>query len=83
QGYSADDGTGAPYRVPSSQGFGNGILLDFTNKDAVDWWSSQREYLLTEVGIDGFKTDGGEMGWGRDTTFSNGEKGQEMRNRDP
>ncbi|EAG4058805.1 carbohydrate-binding protein [Listeria monocytogenes] len=83
QGYSADDGTGAPYRVPASQWFGNGILLDFTNKDAVDWWTSQREYLLTEVGIDGFKTDGGEMVWGRDTTFSNGEKGQEMRNRYP
>ncbi|WP_099224565.1 TIM-barrel domain-containing protein [Listeria costaricensis] len=83
QGYCADDGTGAPYRVPASQWFGNGILLDFTNQEAVDWWTSQREYLVSEVGIDGFKTDGGEMVWGHDTTFANGETGQSMRNRYP
>lgn len=84
QGYEVKDGNGGPYRIPNGSGwFDNSLLLDFTNQNAVNWWMSQRSYLFDGVGIDGFKTDGGEMVWGRSTTFSNGKKGDEMRNQYP
>ncbi|MDR0922614.1 MAG: DUF4968 domain-containing protein [Lactobacillales bacterium] len=80
QKYGAVNKDDSLYRIPQGQWFGNGILLDFTNPAAVDWWTSQRKYLLDDIGIDGFKTDGGEMLWGRDATFYNGKKSLEMRN---
>lgn len=82
QGYGALNGDGSPYRIPEGW-FGNSLLLDFTNPDAVDWWMSKRSYLMDDIGIDGFKTDGGEMVWGRETSFFNGKKGDEMRNQYP
>ena len=83
QGYAVGDGKGGQYRTPTGSWFGDSLLLDFTNPDAVDWWMSKRAYLFDGVGIDGFKTDGGEMVWGRDASFYNGERGQEMRNAYP
>nr|WP_243450130.1 TIM-barrel domain-containing protein [Neobacillus terrae] len=84
QGYEVKDDKGSAYRIPNGSGwFDNSLLLDFTNQNAVNWWMSQRSYLFDGVGIDGFKTDGGEMVWGRTATFSNGKKGDEMRNEYP
>ena len=83
QGYAVGDGNGGQYRIPDGKWFGNSLLLDFTNPSAVNWWMSKRNYLFDDLGIDGFKTDGGEMVWGRDTTFYNGKKGDEMRNQYP
>lgn len=83
QGYAVGDGEGGQYRIPSSGWFGNSLLLDFTNPDAVDWWMSKRAYLFDDIGIDGFKTDGGEMVWGRNTSFYDGSDGLEMRNEYP
>lgn len=83
QGYAVGDGQGGQYRTPTGSWFGDSLLLDFTNQEAVDWWMSKRAYLFDDVGIDGFKTDGGEMVWGRNVSFSNGSNGQEMRNAYP
>ncbi|MGD9101424.1 MAG: glycoside hydrolase family 31 protein, partial [Anaerolineae bacterium] len=83
EGYAVGDGSGGQYRIPSNYWFGNSLLLDFTNPDAEDWWLEKREYLLDDIGIDGFKTDGGEHLWGRWTTFYDGRKGDEMRNAYP
>nr|WP_197489695.1 TIM-barrel domain-containing protein [Rossellomorea aquimaris] len=83
QGYSVENGDGSPYRVPENKWFGNSLLLDFTNQQATDWWMSKRSYLFDDIGVDGFKTDGGEMVWGRDVTFDNGKAGDEMRNQYP
>jgi len=80
QGYAVGNGSGGQYRIPWGQWFENSLLLDFTNTNAKNWWMSKRAYLFDSVGIDGFKTDGGEMVWGKDVTFSNGKKGDEMRN---
>lgn len=74
---------GGQYRIPSSGWFGNSLLLDFTNPDAVDWWMSKRAYLFDDIGIDGFKTDGGEMVWGRNASFYDGSDGLKMRNEYP
>ncbi|PFG13546.1 TIM-barrel domain-containing protein [Bacillus sp. es.036] len=83
QGYAVENGDGSPYRVPENKWFGNSLLLDFTNQQATDWWMSKRSYLFDDIGIDGFKTDGGEMVWGRDVSFENGKTGDEMRNQYP
>lgn len=83
QGYAVGDGKGGQYRTPTGTWFGDSLLLDFTNPDAVNWWMSKRAYLFDDVGIDGFKTDGGEMVWGRNTSFSDGRSGAEMRNEYP
>jgi alpha-glucosidase (family GH31 glycosyl hydrolase) len=83
QGYQVGNGSGGSYRTPVGTWFGNSLLLDFTNTNAKNWWNLKRAYLFDGVGIDGFKTDGGEMVWGREVSFNNGKKGDEMRNQYP
>ena len=41
----------------------NGVsaLLDFTNKDAIDWFQQQLNYLTNTYHIDGFKFDAGDF----------------------
>jgi alpha-glucosidase (family GH31 glycosyl hydrolase) len=63
--------------------FRGGYLWDVTNPAERDWWLSKRAYLLDEIGIDGFKTDGGEHLWGADTRFADGRKGDELWNEYP
>ncbi len=60
--------------------FRGGYLWDVTNPTEREWWLSKRAYLLDEVGIDGFKTDGGEHLWGADTRFADGRTGAELWN---
>ena len=83
QGYAVGDGSVGQYRTPTGTWFGDSLLLDFTNPNAVNWWMSKRAYLFDSVGIDGFKTDGGEMVWGHNVSFSDGSTGAEMRNNYP
>jgi alpha-glucosidase (family GH31 glycosyl hydrolase) len=83
QGFLAKDAAGAPYRIPSGQWFGDSTVPDFTKQAATDWWMSKREYLLQELGVDGFKTDGSEAIFGRDVQFADGRKGDEMHNAYP
>lgn len=59
--------------------FRDGYLLDVTHPEAARWWMEKRAYLL-EMGIDGFKTDGGEHLWGADTLFADGRRGDELWN---
>lgn len=81
--YCVMNETGEPYRVPSFEWFKNSVVPDFSNEQARDWWLSKRLYLVDEIGIDGFKTDGGECIYGEDTVFANGRSGTAMRNRYP
>jgi 1,3-alpha-isomaltosidase len=73
---------GKPYR---NRGwwFPNALLPDFTNLDAAAWWTEKRRYLIEDVGIDGFKTDGGEHAWGTDLHYADGTDGGEANNRYP
>ena len=77
--YCVSEAGGRPYRVRPFW-FHGGVVLDFTNPEAVTWWLSKRAYLLEELGIDGFKTDGGEHLWGRDLRFADGRRGDELWN---
>ena len=38
-------------------------LIDFTNKDAADWFVKQLNMIRNETGIDSFKFDAGEFGY--------------------
>lgn len=82
RGYCVALDDGRPYR---NRGwwFPGALLPDFTNPEARAWWTDKRRYLLEEVGIDGFKTDGGEHVWGADLRYADGSHGGETNNRYP
>lgn len=68
----------------SAPGWFKGSLIpDFTNCDTCEWWLAKRRYLLEEVGIAGFKTDGGEHLWGYGITASDGRTGDRLINAFP
>ncbi|MFG1689551.1 TIM-barrel domain-containing protein [Nonomuraea sp. NPDC049269] len=83
QGYVAKNPSNAPYRIPTGQWFGDSMVPDFTSAAATSWWLSKRDYLMNDVGIDGFKTDGSEAIFGRGVTFADGRKGDAMHNAYP
>jgi alpha-glucosidase (family GH31 glycosyl hydrolase) len=79
QGYGVREADGSLYRIRPFW-FRNGYLWDVTNPAAREWWLAKRAYLLEEMGVDGFKTDGGEHLWGSDTWFADGRRGDELWN---
>ncbi|MHB1171576.1 MAG: glycoside hydrolase family 31 protein [Lacisediminihabitans sp.] len=72
----APDGSLRPYR---NRGwwFPLGLMPDLTDARAAAWWTEKRRYLVEDLGVDGFKTDGGEHAWGRDLRYLNGMHGDE------
>lgn len=70
---------GTPYTIPSGHWFPGSMIPDFTNTEAKKWWFDQRQYLL-DIGVDGFKTDGGEFIYNDNCQFHNGLSGQSMVN---
>ncbi|WP_053175485.1 TIM-barrel domain-containing protein [Nonomuraea sp. SBT364] len=83
QGFVAKNRDNSAYRVPTGQWFGDSTVPDFTSAAATAWWLGKRDYLVDEVGIDGFKTDGSEAIFGRDVKFADGRRGDEMHNAYP
>lgn len=90
QAYAIDHGyvvrreDGTPHRVEGhAPWFGNSLVFDFTNPEAERWWLDKRAYLVDEMGVDGFKTDGGEHIWDDATRFANGLRGTRGINRYP
>lgn len=71
-----------PYQIPKGHWFPGSYIPDFTNQDMCDWWFGKRQYLL-DIGVDGFKTDGGEFVHREDTIFSNGLTGIDKINEYP
>ncbi|MFD1932578.1 TIM-barrel domain-containing protein [Nonomuraea mangrovi] len=67
---------GRPYR---NRGwwFPLALMPDLSSQEVRDWWTAKRRYLVEEVGIDGFKTDGGEHAWGHDLRYADGRRGDE------
>ena len=70
---------GTPYRIPEGHWFAGSLVPDFTNPETVESWFSRRKYL-TEMGVDGFKTDGGEFILSDGARFFDGTTGAEGRN---
>ena len=81
-GFGAREPDGSPYRVRPFW-FRGGYLWDVTNAAEREWWLNKRAYLLEDLGIDGFKTDGGEHLWGEAITFADGRSGAEVWNEYP
>lgn len=82
RGYAVMEEDGSPYR---NRGwwFPRALLPDFTRPDVRGWWTDKRRYLLEEMGVDGFKTDGGEHTWGDELRFGDGTRGDVTNNRYP
>ncbi|HRF47734.1 MAG TPA: glycoside hydrolase family 31 protein [Anaerolineales bacterium] len=68
-----------PYRVRPFW-FHDAYVPDFTSPAARAWWQAKRRYLVDELGVDGFKTDGGEHLWGNGLRYSDGRTGAEANN---
>jgi len=79
-GYAVREADGTPYR---NRGwwFPGGLLPDFTSPEVRTWWTERRRYLLEDLGIDGFKTDGGEHAWGDELRYLDGTRGDVSNNR--
>ena len=71
---------GTPYTIPKGNWFPDSMVPDFTNPETVKSWFGKRQYLL-DIGVDGFKTDGGEFIHHPDAQFHNGTTGKEGVNR--
>lgn len=59
------------------------LMPDLTDDRAARWWTEKRRYLVEEVGVDGFKTDGGEHAWGAELVYLDGRRGDEKNNTFP
>lgn len=71
---------GTPYTIPKGNWFPDSMVPDFTNPETVKSWFAKRQYLL-DIGVDGFKTDGGEFIHNPDAQFYNGTTGKDGVNR--
>lgn len=70
---------GDPYQV-NSFWFHDALMPDLTDANVRKWWADLHEYLVTGMGVDGFKTDGGEHAWGADLRYLDGRSGLEKNN---
>jgi alpha-glucosidase (family GH31 glycosyl hydrolase) len=73
------DAAGEPYRVRGFW-FHDGLLPDLTDSQVRRWWADLHRYLVTDMEVDGFKTDGGEHAWGMDLQYLDGKSGLEKNN---
>ncbi|MDO5495853.1 MAG: glycoside hydrolase family 31 protein [bacterium] len=81
-GHAIREEDGSPY-LNRGWWFPKALMPDFSTPEARAWWAERRRYLVEGVGIDGFKTDGGEHAWGAELLYSGGRRGAEMNNLNP
>lgn len=67
---------GTPYTIPEGHWFPGSMVPDFTNPETCRSWFEKRRYLM-DMGVDGFKTDGGEFIHRADARFYDGTTGKE------
>lgn len=80
RGLCVRNADGSPYTIPEGHWFAGSMIPDFTNPVAEESWFAKRQYL-TELGVDGFKTDGGEFIYRDDVRFADGSSGWAGKNR--
>ncbi|MDE5548174.1 MAG: glycosyl hydrolase [Clostridia bacterium] len=78
QGEVVKNADGSAYEIPHTWCIGD-MVPDFTNPVATEHWFNHYQHLK-ELGIDGFKTDGGEFIHDHTVTFSDGTTGLEGQN---
>jgi alpha-D-xyloside xylohydrolase len=79
QGLCVARSDGYPYTIPDGNWFAGSMIPDFSNPETKRDWFRKRQYLL-DIGVDGFKTDGGEFIYCDDLQFHSGANGANMRN---
>jgi len=81
-GHAVREADGSPYK---NRGwwFPQALMADLSTPEGRDWWTAKRRYLVTDIGVDGFKTDGGEHAWGHDLRYADGRRGDEGNNLNP
>ena len=82
KGYGVLNEDMTPFRI-SEGWFKDSLLMDFSNEEGKKWWFDKRKYLIEDLKVDGFKTDGGEFVFGKNLKFNDGRTGREMRNEYP
>ncbi len=60
--------------------FPQALMADLSTQAGRDWWTAKRRYLVADLDVDGFKTDGGEHAWGHDLRYGDGHRGDEGNN---
>jgi len=70
---------GSPYTIPEGYWFGGSYVPDFSNPETCRWIANKRKYLM-DMGIDGFKTDGGEFIYYDYLKAYNDKNGNGLRN---
>ncbi|MFC7595941.1 TIM-barrel domain-containing protein [Terrabacter sp. GCM10028922] len=60
--------------------FPKSLMPDLSTQRTRDWWTAKRHYLVRDLDVDGFKTDGGEHAWGHDLAYGDGSRGDEGNN---
>jgi 1,3-alpha-isomaltosidase len=71
-GHLVRESDGRPYR---NRGwwFPLALMPDLADADARRWWTDRRRWLVADLDVDGFKTDGGEHAWGDELRHGRGE----------
>jgi 1,3-alpha-isomaltosidase len=82
EGHAVREADGSPYH---NRGwwFPQALMADLSTQRGRDWWTARRRYLVRDLDVDGFKTDGGEHAWGHDLRYGDGSRGDEGNNRYP
>lgn len=78
-GHAVREADGRPY-LNRGWWFPKSLMPDLSVQRTRDWWTAKRDYLVAELGVDGFKTDGGEHAWGHDLAYADGRRGDQGNN---
>jgi alpha-glucosidase (family GH31 glycosyl hydrolase) len=73
------DADGNPY-LTRGFWFRHALMPDLTDSKVREWWVDLHRYLVSDLDVDGFKTDGGEHAWGIDLQYLDGKSGLEKNN---
>jgi alpha-glucosidase (family GH31 glycosyl hydrolase) len=79
EGHAVLEADGTPYH---NRGwwFPKALMPDLSVERTREWWTAKRRYLVEDLDVDGFKTDGGEHAWGHDLRYADGRRGDEGNN---
>ncbi|MDR1188090.1 MAG: hypothetical protein LBK95_11655 [Bifidobacteriaceae bacterium] len=81
-GFVVKGADGQPY-LNRGWWFPKALMPDLSTPAGREWWASRRRYLVRDLGVDGFKTDGGEHAWGGALRYDDGTRGDDGNNLNP
>jgi alpha-glucosidase (family GH31 glycosyl hydrolase) len=79
EGHAVREADGTAY-LNRGWWFPKSLMPDLSTERTRQWWTEKRRYLVRDLDVDGFKTDGGEHAWGHDLVYGDGRRGDEGNN---